>query len=84
MKNTGTPEFQDRVARFVAEHDLEAGVEIRLLDLLSELGEVAGLPLGDLRLCLGEEAGGGKPGGGAGAASGTVPGTETTARRGTT
>jgi NTP pyrophosphatase (non-canonical NTP hydrolase) len=41
MKNTGTPEFQDRVARFVAEHDLEAGVEIRLLDLLSELGEVA-------------------------------------------
>ena len=41
MKRSEPPEFQDRVARFVAEHDLEAGVEIRLLDLLSELGEVA-------------------------------------------
>jgi len=41
MKKTATPEFQERVARFVAEHKLEAGVEIRLLDLLSELGEVA-------------------------------------------
>ena len=41
MKDTGIPEFQERVARFVDEHNLEAGVEIRLLDLLSELGEVA-------------------------------------------
>ena len=41
MKQSESPEFQYRVARFVAQHDLEAGVEIRLLDLLSELGEVA-------------------------------------------
>ena len=41
MKNSETPQFQERVARFVAEHELEAGVEVRLLDLLSELGEVA-------------------------------------------
>jgi NTP pyrophosphatase (non-canonical NTP hydrolase) len=33
--------FQDQVAEFVAEYDLETGVEARLLDLLSELGEVA-------------------------------------------
>jgi len=41
MEKPEMPEFQDAVARFVAEHNLEAGVEIRLLDLLSELGEVA-------------------------------------------
>ena len=41
MKQSESPGFQHRVARFVAQHDLEAGVEIRLLDLLSELGEVA-------------------------------------------
>lgn len=35
------PNFQKRVAQFVAAHDLETGVEARLLDLISELGEVA-------------------------------------------
>jgi hypothetical protein len=38
MKNS---DFQERVAAFVAEYDLETRVEARLLDLLSELGEVA-------------------------------------------
>lgn len=33
--------FQQRVAVFVEENNLETGVEHRLLDLLSELGEVA-------------------------------------------
>lgn len=32
---------QDRVAEFVDEHDLETPVEYRLLDLTSELGELA-------------------------------------------
>jgi NTP pyrophosphatase (non-canonical NTP hydrolase) len=41
MTNRPLPEFQQQVARFGAEHSLEAGVETRLLDLLSELGEVA-------------------------------------------
>ena len=41
MINLSEPDFQNRVAKFVKEHDLEAGVEIRLLDLLSDLGEVA-------------------------------------------
>lgn len=35
------PSFQETVARFVSEHQLEAPVEARLLDLLSEIGEVA-------------------------------------------
>ena len=41
MTHQTEPDFQDRVARFVAAHDLEAGIEFRLIDLLSELGEVA-------------------------------------------
>ena len=36
-----TPAFQQLVDQFIAEHQLETSVEIRLLDLLSELGEVA-------------------------------------------
>lgn len=32
---------QDRVARFVAEHEIEAPIEYRLLDLASKLGELA-------------------------------------------
>ena len=32
---------QRRVAEFVHAHDLSAGVETRLLDLVSELGELA-------------------------------------------
>jgi NTP pyrophosphatase (non-canonical NTP hydrolase) len=35
------PEYQLRVADFAAKHNLETGVESRLLDLMSELGEVA-------------------------------------------
>jgi NTP pyrophosphatase (non-canonical NTP hydrolase) len=38
MKKSG---YQQRVADFVDEHKLAASVETRLLDLLSELGEVA-------------------------------------------
>ena len=41
MTKQSEPDFQNRVARFVEEYDLEAGVEIRLLDLISEIGEVA-------------------------------------------
>lgn len=33
--------FQNRVANFIKEHNLEMSVEIRLLDLLTELGELA-------------------------------------------
>jgi NTP pyrophosphatase (non-canonical NTP hydrolase) len=35
------PDYQQRVAAFVAEHQLETEPASRLLDLLSELGEVA-------------------------------------------
>jgi NTP pyrophosphatase (non-canonical NTP hydrolase) len=35
------PDYQQRVAAFVAEHKLETETASRLLDLLSELGEVA-------------------------------------------
>ena len=35
------PEFQDRVAIFVTEHRLEVPVEARILDLVSEVGEVS-------------------------------------------
>lgn len=35
------PEFQTRVEQFVSEHQLGTSVEIRLLDLQSELGEAA-------------------------------------------
>lgn len=34
-------ESQERVAEFVQEHEIEARPEFRLLDLVSELGEVA-------------------------------------------
>jgi NTP pyrophosphatase (non-canonical NTP hydrolase) len=37
----GLPAFQQAVARFVAAHALEAPPAIRLLDLVSEAGEVA-------------------------------------------
>lgn len=33
--------MQDRVREFVAEHDLDAPPEYRLLDLVSEVGELA-------------------------------------------
>ena len=36
-----TPKLQQQVAQFVQEHDLEATAPYRLLDLISELGEVA-------------------------------------------
>ena len=39
------PTIQDQVARFVVEHDLETSVEVRLLDLVSEVGELAKEPL---------------------------------------
>ena len=35
------PDFQKNVAVFVADHQLEAPVETRLLDLVSEVGELA-------------------------------------------
>lgn len=35
------PRFQQSVAEFVKQHDLETSVEARLLDLLSEIGELA-------------------------------------------
>ncbi len=35
------PDFQSQVANFVAQHHLDAPVEARLLDLVSEVGEVA-------------------------------------------
>ena len=35
------PAFQETVATFVAEHQLETSVEVRMLDLVSEIGEVA-------------------------------------------
>jgi NTP pyrophosphatase (non-canonical NTP hydrolase) len=38
-------DVQQRVARFVAAHGLEAAVEYRLLDLISEVGELAKEPL---------------------------------------
>ena len=42
MENTShIPHLQQRVADFVAAHDLVAPVESRLLDLVSEVGEVA-------------------------------------------
>ena len=42
MENTAhLPYLQQRVADFVAAHDLEAPVESRLLDLVSEVGEAA-------------------------------------------
>lgn len=33
--------FQTKVANFIQEHNLDTSVEVRLLDLLSELGELA-------------------------------------------
>ncbi len=36
-----TLDFQRTVARFVREHGLEAPVQARLLDLVSEVGEIA-------------------------------------------
>jgi NTP pyrophosphatase (non-canonical NTP hydrolase) len=41
MTNRSLPAYQSLVAEFVTEHNLDASVETRLLDLLSELGEVA-------------------------------------------
>ena len=35
------PDFQQTVASFVAEHGLEAPIQARLLDLLSEVGELS-------------------------------------------
>ncbi len=35
------PTFQETVATFVAKHHLETSVEVRVLDLVSEIGEVA-------------------------------------------
>lgn len=35
------PAFQQEVARFVAEYGLEIPVDVRLLDLVSEVGEVS-------------------------------------------
>lgn len=35
------PKFQTQVDGFVKKHQLETSIEIRLLDLQSELGEVA-------------------------------------------
>lgn len=35
------PDFQQNIATFVADHRLEAPVETRLLDLVSEVGELA-------------------------------------------
>lgn len=35
------PGYQQQVAQFVADHGLEAGIESRLLDLTSEVGELA-------------------------------------------
>lgn len=35
------PDFQQKVVAFVAEHQLEAPVETRLLDLVAEVGEAA-------------------------------------------
>ena len=44
MSKTTPPEgnYQERVASFVAGHDLETDIAARVLDLLSELGEVGG------------------------------------------
>lgn len=39
--NASLPALQERVARFVAEHHLETDVPNRLLDAVSELGELA-------------------------------------------
>jgi len=36
-----TPPFQKSVANFVKKHNLESSGESRLLDLLSEIGELA-------------------------------------------
>lgn len=41
MTEFSQPDFQQRVGRFVAEHGLETSAETRLLDLVSEWGEVA-------------------------------------------
>lgn len=41
MTDRSLPAYQFRVAEFVTKHNLDASVEIRLLDLLSELGEVS-------------------------------------------
>lgn len=38
---TNLPSYQTRVAEFVHTHQLEANVETRLLDLSSEVGELA-------------------------------------------
>jgi NTP pyrophosphatase (non-canonical NTP hydrolase) len=40
-ERTAMKELQNRVAQFVNEHQLEAPPESRLLDLVSELGELA-------------------------------------------
>jgi NTP pyrophosphatase (non-canonical NTP hydrolase) len=39
--NSHSPPFQKSVANFVKIHNLESSVESRLLDLLSEIGELA-------------------------------------------
>jgi NTP pyrophosphatase (non-canonical NTP hydrolase) len=41
MPYTDLPEYQERVASFVDMHSLRAGAEARVLDLVSEVGEVA-------------------------------------------
>ncbi len=33
--------FQEKVARFVGEHNLSSGIEHRVLDLVSEIGELS-------------------------------------------
>ncbi len=35
------PDFQNKVANFISDHQLEAPIEARTLDLVSEVGEVA-------------------------------------------
>ncbi len=41
MAHSTLPYLQQTVATFVADHQLQTGVEARLLDLISEIGELA-------------------------------------------
>src|SRR5207253_3501603 len=41
MPYTDLPDYQERVASFVDMHALRAGAEARVMDLVSEVGEVA-------------------------------------------
>lgn len=41
MVHSTLPDLQQTVATFVADHQLPTGVEARLLDLVSEVGELA-------------------------------------------